>query len=137
MQNVTIKKAQIKDGNYLSVEYSESLPDGFSSIKKECKIPVHPDLKLAFAKLDRHLSALSFQYNANGVITLDISCKGFSIGGSGESEGVTLIGTRILPSDKVLNINSPFQRFDSDFYDYESKKCMLTFSRVNMKLIIS
>ena len=121
MNGITIKKASIKDGSYLSVEYSEHQPDGFSSIKKECKIPVHPDLKLAFTKLDKHLAKLSFQYNKDGEINISsISCKGFTIGGSADSEGVTLIGTHTLPSDKVLNINSPFQRFDSDFYYYEN-----------------
>lgn len=120
MQNITIKKASIKENNYLSVEYSEHQPDGFSSIKKECKIPVHTDLKLAFKELDKHLALLSYQYNQNGNLCIDnIACKGFSIGGSGDSEGVTLIGVRTLENDKILNINSPFQRFDSDFYYYE------------------
>ena len=46
MNNITIKKASIKDNNYLSVEYTEQQADGFLIIKKDCKIPVHNDLKM-------------------------------------------------------------------------------------------
>lgn len=120
MNNVTIKKASIKDGNYLSVEYTEFKPDGVSKFSQDCKIPVHQDLKMAFAVLDDHLENLSFQRDKKGKIETDaISCKGFTIGGSGESEGVTLTGIRTLESDKILNISSPFQRFDGDFYEYK------------------
>jgi len=119
--NTTIKKAQLKDNSFLSVEYSEQQADGFSVIKKECKIPVHQDLKDAFKELDKHLADLSFQHDRSGnLCTIDISCKGFTISGNGDNEGVTLTGVRILENDKVLNINSPFQRFDSDYYGYES-----------------
>lgn len=126
MQNITIKKASIKDSNYLSVEYTEQQADGFSSIKKECKIPVHNDLKVAFSKLNYHLANLSFQRITNGSIDADsISCKGFSIGGSGDNEGVTLIGLRTLENEKILNISSPFQRFSDDFYYYELMKDLI------------
>jgi hypothetical protein len=47
-------------------------------------------------------------------------CSGFTIGGSGESEGVTLIGYRLLGNDKVLNLTSPFQRW-GDSYEFDSK----------------
>jgi hypothetical protein len=118
--NTTIKKAQIKDGNYLSVEYTEQQADGFSTIKKDCKIAVHIDLKNAFKELDKHLANLSYQHDDKGdLCTNTISCKGFSIGGSGDSEGVTLTGVRTLENDKILNISSPFQRFDSDYFDYD------------------
>ena len=118
--NVTIKKAAIKDGNFLSVEYTEQQPDGFSTIKKDCKIPVHADLKQAFRKLDVHLASLGFQFDKNGEVPVSkITCKGFTIGGSGDNEGVTLSGVYVLPNDKTLNITSPFQRFADDFYEYE------------------
>ena len=120
MNNVTIKKATIKDNNYLSVEYTEQQPDGFSTIKKECKIPVHDDLKLAFSALSNHLANLTFQHDKKGKLCYEsTACKGFSIGGNGDSEGVTLTGVRTLDSDKSLNISSPFQRFDSDLFDYK------------------
>ena len=120
MNNVTIKKASIKAINFLSVEYTEFKPDGISKFSQNCKIPVHSDLKMAFAGLDDHLANLSFQRDKKGKIDIEaISCKGFSIGGTGESEGVTLTGVRTLESDKTLNISSPFQRFDGDFYEYK------------------
>lgn len=112
MNNITIKKASIKDNNYLSVEYTEQQADGFLIIKKDCKIPVHNDLKNAFTELDKHLAILSYQHTFSGNIDdNNISCRGFSLGGSMENEGVTLIGMRKLENDKVLNINSPFQKY--------------------------
>ncbi len=120
MQNVSIKKATIKDNNYLSVDYTEFKPDGVSKFSQECKIPVHDDLKLAFAALSNHLANLTFQYDKKGKMSYqEISCKGFSIGGSGDNEGVVLSGIRNLESDKTLNITTPMQRFESDFYEYK------------------
>ncbi len=40
---------------------------------------------------------------------------GFSIGGSGDSEGVTLTGYRELKNEKVLNLVSPFTKWDDDY----------------------
>lgn len=48
-----------------------------------------------------------------------ITVTGFSIGGSDESEGVTLIGQRALKSGAVLNITTPFTKWESE-YKYSS-----------------
>jgi hypothetical protein len=120
MQGIIIKKASIKDNNYLSVEYTEQQADGFSTIKKECKIPVHLDLITAFAQLDMHLTQLCYQYDYNGNFDeANVSYKAFTISGSADNEGVVLIGSRKLENDKLLNINSPFQKFKDDFFFYE------------------
>lgn len=46
---------------------------------------------------------------------------GFSIGGSGDSEGVTLIGRRELPNGKIKNIISPFTKWLDDKYSHGSE----------------
>lgn len=52
-----------------------------------------------------------------------MACKGFTIGGSGDNEGVTLIGTRTLSNDKALNLVSPFTKWEEDYnpYSYSSE----------------
>jgi hypothetical protein len=123
MNNITIKSASLKDNQYLNVGYSEQQPDGFSDIKKQCKIPVHPDLKDAFKSLDAHLAALTFQHDKKGKVDFpSISCNSFSITDNG---GVVLSGTRTLTSDKDLNLSSPSQKLDGDFYDYKDTEDLM------------
>lgn len=113
---IQLKKAKIKDSLFLEVEYSESIADGTNTVKKDCTAPVHDDLKNAFSKLDDHLCGLCYQYNS--ISELDIEntkAKGFTIGGSGDNEGVVLIGSRDLDDGSVLNLVSPFKKWDSDY----------------------
>jgi len=46
------------------------------------------------------------------------TCTGFSIGGSGDSEGVTIYGRRELGNGKVINLVAPFQKWDNDSFNY-------------------
>lgn len=48
----------------------------------------------------------------NWAILVDMECTGFSIGGSGDNEGVTLIGKRELSTNKTLNLTAPFTKWD-------------------------
>ncbi len=110
---ITIKKAKIKN-EVLEVEYTEEMADGTNTVKKECTALVHNDLKNSFLKLDEHLSTLCEQYSDA------VSCNGFSIGGHDEYEGVTLIGRRELANKRVLNLVSPFQKWEDEFAPYKS-----------------
>jgi hypothetical protein len=104
---IQLKKAKIKDGLFLEVEYSETIADGTNTVKKDCTAPVHDDLKNAFSKLDGHLQDLCEQND-------ECTCKGFSIGGSGDHEGVVLIGSRDIKLG-TLNLVSPFAKWDCDY----------------------
>ena len=48
-----------------------------------------------------------------------LEVTGYTIGGEDESRGVTLIGKRFLKSNKVLNLNSPFTKFDDENEPYQ------------------
>lgn len=106
-ERIQLKKAKIKDSLFLEVEYSETISDGTNTVKKDCTAPIHDDLKNAFEKLDHFLEVACEQDSA-------CVCKGFSIGGSGDNEGVTLIGSRDVDMG-VLNLVSPFIKWDSTF----------------------
>lgn len=117
MQNVKIKKASIKDGIFLDVEYEETFGENRATVKKSCKAPVHEDLVNAFQKLDEHFCKLGSQYDDKGSLDIDnIKAKGFVVGGSGDHEGVTLIGGRDIEHG-YLNIVAPFTKWDSDYED--------------------
>lgn len=62
---------------------------------------------------------MDFQFTEKDWDIIDsLYCAGFSIGGSGDSEGVTLIGRRTIREGKVLNLVSPFQKWENDSFDY-------------------
>ncbi len=116
MPSVDITKAQIKDGLFLNVSYSESTSSGSNDVTKKCTAPIHDDLRDAFAKLDDHLATICGQYDEAGSIDIDnVSCRGFAVGGSGDHQGVTLMGTRSLTDEKVVNLVSPFTKWSDDY----------------------
>jgi hypothetical protein len=104
---VKIRKAKIKDALFLEAEYTRVIGDEERSVKEDSTAPIHDDLKQAFSRLDEHLSNLCDQAD-------ECICKGFSIGGSGDHEGVTLIGSREIEYG-ILNLVSPFVKWDSSY----------------------
>lgn len=148
MGQITINKAKIKDNLFLTAEYSEVISAGTKSISEDFTAPVHDDLKKAFKKLTIHLALLTgqvltdfdngieatfdtervlslydpeadFKFSESGWNIIDNTyCSGFTIGGNGDSEGVTLVGRRLLANGKTLNLVSPFQKWEGDNYNY-------------------
>jgi hypothetical protein len=114
--NIHIKTAKIKKDLFLYVEYTEKMKDGDKNAKEDREAPIHEDLKVAFRKLDEHLCRISEQFNQRGEMDgFNVNCQGFTIGGSGDNEGVTLSGYRGLDSTKYLNLNSPFTKWADDY----------------------
>jgi hypothetical protein len=110
--NVEVTSAKLKD-IFLSASWKNMSPQDKGSYDRDGENPVHDDLKKAFSGLNKHLAAMSEQYNNDGDLDSDkIVCRGFSIGGNGE--GVTLHGTRLLSNGKPFNFNTPFYKWDSD-----------------------
>lgn len=102
-----IKKAKLKDENFLEAEYNETLPDSSNTVKKDCTAAVHVDLKEAFRRMDNILLAVCEQPEES-----EVSCTGFSMGKDGG--GATLIGFRDLDSGSVLNLTSPYTKFEDN-----------------------
>lgn len=108
--NITIKKAKLKDSMFLEVEYEERVQLGHNDVKKICDAVVHDDMKAAFKKLSNHIENICELSNHS-----DITAKGFTIGGSGDHEGVCLFGSSTLDLG-VMNIVTPFVKWDSDYH---------------------
>lgn len=136
---IDIKKAKLIDHKYLEVEYTETLEkdDQYitNEISKKCKHEAHQDLIDAYKKFIPHLALLSEFVdeayiadmnwdwgNAQSIYHQEIfysfDVTSISFGGSGDHEGVTITGRKNLKTGKVLNLNSPFTKFDSEVEEY-------------------
>lgn len=124
-----ILKASVKNDR-LEVTFKENFTEANYSneVSKKCSQIVHADLRAALDKLKLHqvviceqpeaelinfesIHEFNFEQLENYIVT------GYSIGGSDESAGVTIIGQKLLKSGSVLNMISPFIKFeDTDAY---------------------
>ena len=117
-----ITKAKITKENTLVATYLDA---DKNTVTVEGKNLVHGDLKAAFKALTGHMAILcelreakeeSAPQELNDLNTVEVT--GYSIGGTDEDEGVTLIGKRFLKSKKVLNLIAPFTKFANENEEY-------------------
>lgn len=123
-----------RSGMTLEVLYFETMTLNDTTvtneISKKCNMIVHNDLIEALKSLRVHFALLcdlrevnSFPVDFGDEIEKfdhetyleKINITGISLGGEDESAGVVIIGQKELPGGGVLNIVTPFTRFDSDY----------------------
>lgn len=128
-----IVKASIKNDR-CEVTFKERFTEeNYSNeVTKKCSQIVHADMKKAFERLKVHLVAICDQKEAAEVLE-DFSSypvenlsnyvvTGYSVGGSDEDQGVTIIGQKLLETGKVLNLIAPFTKYeDLDAYEYANE----------------
>jgi hypothetical protein len=136
---IEIKAAKLKDDfcNY-SYELTEGVTAGDICNRSGASI-VHDDMKLAFKKLNVHLAVICEEISSNDIDIdnlpdiADDTLKGkektlarridsfavsaFKIDGTGENEGVTLIGTKRLSTGDYLKLEAPKVKW-SESYDF-------------------
>ena len=117
-----IIKAKITKENTLVVTYRD---EDENTVTVDGKNLVHKDLVAAFKELTGHMAILCELREAKEDSIPDdlknlssVEVTGYSIGGTDEDEGVTLIGKRFLKSKKVLNLIAPFTKFDNENEEY-------------------
>lgn len=124
MDKMEIIKAKLTKDNTLVATYK----DETGTITIEGKNQVTNDLLNSFVFLIPHLAFLCEMKEADGKESLDempeniesiLSVSGYTIGGDGDSKGVTLTGKRFLKSSKVMNVNAPFTQFNNESEQYE------------------
>jgi hypothetical protein len=127
MSDVKIKKAKIKDELFLEGEYTETLPGHSKKDSKfSCTVPVHDDLKDAFAKLNKHLAILCDEVKTPKEKDFEaadfpgFTVRSFSIGGNDEHEGVTVSGFKEGKYGTV-NLNTPHTKWESEDYPFASQ----------------
>lgn len=127
MSSITIKKGKIKNNLFLAYEYSEKVGTVINVISTTSDAPIHEDLRSAFRGLSPHLAFLSEQISEKKMKQLikdkvdpedefwqKYEVISFSIGGSGDTEGVTLSGKKHVETG-VINFNTPFTKWDSEY----------------------
>ncbi len=131
MSSIEIKKAKIKNGIFLAYEYVQKADDIENKITTSSDAPIHEDLRGAFGRLVPHFALMTEEVNefdVDGVIRQDEEAEclakfevtGVTIAGTGDSEGVVISGYKTLESGKVVNFNTPFQKFE-DEYQYSEE----------------
>lgn len=126
-RKVKILKAKIKDELFLEGKISEELPGHSKKTSTfECTVPVHDDLKAAFAKLTAHLAVICSQLKvkrSESLLELDVQkfeVRGFTISGHDENEGVTINGC-MEGTYGIVNLNSPLTKWDDADYPFVSE----------------
>lgn len=123
---IEIKKAAIKNRIFLSSEYVEKLNGVNKTRKEDSDAIVHDDLIHAFQKMVPHFALLTEQVPESEVESIilnnreipgdllhKIKVTGISVGGSGESEGITISGAKRLSNGKTVNFNTPFTKWEA------------------------
>jgi hypothetical protein len=125
-----IKKATIKNDR-CSVQFNETAGSEINAVNKDCGGIIHKDLLAAMNRLRVHLVTLTEQPEAKLVtqdsindfdLTLldNYTITGYTIGGSDEHEGVTITGQKLLKLGRVLNLVSPFIKYE-DEYEFQEE----------------
>lgn len=122
-QETKIKKASLKE-DVLEIEYEQIIDDPeqgpvINTFKLNGGNKPHQDLKDSLKNLRFHAAMICEQVPAktkheDGALE-HYSVTGFSIGGSDENEGVTIIAQRKLASGQVLNLIAPFTKWESEY----------------------
>ena len=119
-----ILKAKVTKDNTLVATFKNEHDD---TVTIEGKNLVTKDLLQTFSALVPHITFLCEQREAYRLERMDelpneiytnLDVTGYSVGGSADSEGVTLIGKRFLGTKKVLNLCAPFTMFESENEEY-------------------
>jgi hypothetical protein len=129
--STTITSAKIKNKLFLAYGYTERAGDIENKITTASDAPIHIDLQNAFNRLTTHFAFICEEISedlartsiSNFDTDIDLSenplkkfkVNGFTIGGSGDSEGVVISGNKSLESGKVVNFNTPFIKWEDDY----------------------
>lgn len=126
-----IKKASIKDERCIVIWNEELTEQNIDNeVTKKSGSIVHADLVEAFDKLKAHLVCICEQPEAAeideiGIYDFEASklenyvITGYTLSGTDENRGVSIVGQKLLKTGQVLNISAPFTKFeDDDIYEH-------------------
>lgn len=137
--NISVKKAAIKNGLFLTYSYELTENDVTNSNTTASDAPIHDDLRHAIRNLIPFFAHICEEISDIGLIEdaienpevhlerkaddpedkiyplLKYRVTGFTIGGKADTEGVTITGNKRLDSGGIVNFNTPFMNFESDY----------------------
>lgn len=132
------KKIKLTKDGGLEIHYKGYTRSGAQRYSQEValvsEMPPHKDLLNAFSGLNFFLadlceqkdcvveSVMSVSANADleqSDVTQKVECRGVTLGGSDEHSGICLVGRRKLEGKRVLNLVSPFRKWEDENDRYE------------------
>lgn len=125
-----IKKVKFEGGHTVKAMYTQTIitKEGEEEIRDSADYEVtkrvmpHDDFKAAMESLKPHALCISEMIDHVKAVDEQILSKvevtGISIGGHDEHEGVTIIAQRKLKHNRVLNIITPFVKFQDEHCPY-------------------
>lgn len=124
---IEIKKAKLTNENHLILSYEKYDSKGYivKVENEEHNQEADPDLVKKFISLDRFLAdicelpeAENIDWENENAVLLNVGVRSFTRGGSGDACGIVLSGYRKLGSGQLLNLNSPFMKWEDPAYHY-------------------
>lgn len=131
------KKIKLTKDGGLEIHYKGYTRAGAQSYGQEVilvsEMPPHKDLINAFEKLNFFLAELCEQHDCVVESTMSVSaaaeleqsdvtqrveCRGVTLGGSDEHSGICLVGRRKLEGKRILNLVSPFRKWEDPNDEY-------------------
>ncbi|MVT11349.1 hypothetical protein [Chitinophaga tropicalis] len=140
-QEIEIRAGYLKDNMFCHYEYDHTVAANTTdNIKRKSQVPVHEDMITAFSDLDVHLAVIWKEINPEEIKDIDnlpeliedldlddpgqdklavmlskFSVNAFKIVGSGENEGVVLIGQKQLDNYENGKLETPVVKWQSDY----------------------
>jgi hypothetical protein len=137
MDQILVKSGKLSSRFFLQCSYEHSTDIKKSIINDKSDAVVHPDLTASFKKLIPHLILLCEQEKENKEIKDLIKGKieeipedglcsnydvlEFHISGSGEAEGVSISGSRLLSTNEGLALKTPLMKWYEEEYKYSAE----------------
>lgn len=110
-----VVKIKLKKGDLVDLHYENDKGD---NITLEGANQAHPDLVAAVQNLSYHLAEICEIETQGDFSGPMVTATGFTLGGDGDHAGMVIIGNRKLANNRVLNLVTPFVKFDPDFEPY-------------------
>lgn len=125
-KTIVIKGAALTD-IFCHYSYDHTVAPGIvNSNKVKSAVPVHDDLKAKFRALRDHLAAICEELTEDQMHNLQtghfhpemseaFSVSAFKIVGTGDSEGVVLIGEKKLSTGESVKLETPTTKWESNY----------------------
>lgn len=133
MGNVEITSGKIKN-DACHYTYGEKTENGSQEVDVKPQALIHDDMRRAFRQLVPHLAYICELVPKNKQLDIamddiqrlsdgsplfgdlvNYKVTAFKVSGTGDAQGVTITGQKKLDSGKILNLNTPFLKWEDEY----------------------
>jgi hypothetical protein len=139
VKDIIIKAAAIKD-SFCNYTYDQEIaPNTTDTVSRKSGLMVHDDMRAAFLALNPHLAVICEEVDGDEISDIEtiekfdedthkegslehkishFSVSAFKVDGTGENEGVTLIGQKRLKTGEFVKLETPKVKWEDNEYIY-------------------